>query len=109
MMDLAREAVRRQPFDHCIRIEEGSVDPLGWRTKYTMKFDGVLGHGVPLSGFTRRWAACDSQPTARFYDGDEQGAARSTGLGSFFLALMGSDRISGISEPSPSLTKVCAP
>jgi hypothetical protein len=43
-MDLAREAVRRQPFGHGIGVEERSIDPLGGCTKYPLKFDGVLGH-----------------------------------------------------------------
>lgn len=45
LMDLAGEAVRRQPFGDGIGIEEGAVDPLGRRTQNAMETEAVGCHG----------------------------------------------------------------
>ena len=44
VVNLAGEAVRRQPFDHGVGIEEGAVDSLRRRTKHTVKPHCVRGH-----------------------------------------------------------------
>jgi hypothetical protein len=62
VMDLAREAVRRQPFCHGIGIEKRSIDPLGWCAKYSLKFDGILGH-CALSFAVCVAVVCDGQST----------------------------------------------
>jgi len=46
VVDLAREAVWREPFHHRVGIEKSSVDLLRWCTNYPVKFDGVLSHGA---------------------------------------------------------------
>jgi hypothetical protein len=78
-MNLAGEAVGRQPFRHGIAVEERSVDPFGWGTKDSVKLNGILGHDAFLLGRCghRAWQA------AGFYDGDEQGDTGSTGPGRF--------------------------
>src|SRR2546422_2435028 len=43
VVNLAREAVRRKPFGHCVCIEECSIDFLGCRTEHSVKPDSV-GH-----------------------------------------------------------------
>src|SRR5215475_9867107 len=43
--NLGGEAVGRKPFDHRVRIEEGTVDPLRCRTQDAVKPDGVGGRG----------------------------------------------------------------
>jgi len=40
VMNLSREAVRREPFNHGVGIEEGSIDPLWRRPEYAMKSYG---------------------------------------------------------------------
>jgi hypothetical protein len=50
MVDLAREAVGRQPFGHGIRIEEGAKNLLRLGSEYTMQTDGISGHDVVLLG-----------------------------------------------------------
>ena len=58
MVDLAREAVGRQPFGHGIRIEEGAKDLLRLGGEDTMQADGISGHdvGTPWpSGGCDKW------------------------------------------------------
>src|SRR2546425_2506597 len=43
VVNLAREAVRRKPFGHCVCIEECSIDFLGRHTEHSVKPDSV-GH-----------------------------------------------------------------
>src|SRR5215216_2506918 len=64
VMDLACEAVWRQPLRHRIGIEERSVDPLGWCAKYPMKFDRVLSHGALLLVCVRQSLRSAGQPRA---------------------------------------------
>src|SRR5436190_22400943 len=49
MVNLAREPVRRKPFDHRVRVEKCSIDLLGRRTQYAMKPDAVCRHHLLLS------------------------------------------------------------
>jgi hypothetical protein len=42
-VNLARKSIRRKPFDHCVCIEECSIDFLGRRTEHSVKPDSV-GH-----------------------------------------------------------------
>jgi hypothetical protein len=44
MMDFAGESIRRKPFAHSLRIEEGSIDLLGCRPENAMELDCVGGH-----------------------------------------------------------------
>jgi hypothetical protein len=47
LMDLAREAVRRQPLGHRVGIEEGAIQAIGGGAQHAVEADGVggLGHG----------------------------------------------------------------
>src|SRR6185295_2934803 len=63
VLDLACEAVRRQPLCHGIGIEERSIDPLRWCTKYPVKLDGVLGHCLFSLLCDGRWAVIGSPPS----------------------------------------------
>src|SRR5439155_21795720 len=49
MVHLAREAVRRKPFGHRIRVDERPIDLLGRRTQHAVKPDGVCRHYLLLS------------------------------------------------------------
>src|SRR2546426_1497157 len=49
MVNLAREPVRRKPFDHRVRVEKCPIHLLGRRTQYAMKPDGVCRHHLLLS------------------------------------------------------------
>src|SRR5215831_12950743 len=44
LVNLAREAVRRKPLDHCICIEERPIDLLGRRAEHSVMPDGICGH-----------------------------------------------------------------
>jgi hypothetical protein len=46
MVDLAGEAVGRQPFGHGIRIEEGAKDLLRLGGEDAMQTNGISGHDV---------------------------------------------------------------
>src|ERR1041384_2757004 len=63
LVDLAGESMRRHPLGHRIAIEERSVNPLGWGTKYAVKFDGVFSHGALLLVVRAAVAATGSQLT----------------------------------------------
>src|SRR5688500_1299738 len=78
LVDLAREAVRRQPFGHRVGIEERSVDPLRWCTKYPVKLDGVLSHCSFL--LVVAYGGRRDTDGRSFYDGDERAELRSTSL-----------------------------
>jgi hypothetical protein len=51
MVNLARKAVRRKPFGHCIWIEECAIEFLRRRTEHSVKPDGACGHEY----FSFRW------------------------------------------------------
>jgi hypothetical protein len=53
MVNLAREAVRRQPFDHRVRVKKRSVNPVGRRAKDSMKTNRVR-HRLLLNGMSCR-------------------------------------------------------
>src|SRR4029453_8613546 len=44
VVNLARKAVRREPFGHCVWIEERPIDFLRRRTGHSVKLDGCWGH-----------------------------------------------------------------
>jgi hypothetical protein len=46
VVDTAGEAVRREPFGHCIGIEERAIHPLGRRPKHSVKLDTAIRHDV---------------------------------------------------------------
>src|SRR6185436_14486785 len=66
MVALAREAVRRKPFGHCVWIEERPIDFLGRRTEHTVEPDGVCRHMVsPLQVTTPRGTPRSGARSAR--------------------------------------------
>jgi hypothetical protein len=48
VVNLARKAVWREPFGHCVWIEERSIDFLRRRTEHSVKLDGRCGHNFLL-------------------------------------------------------------
>ncbi len=46
MVDLAGEAVRREPLDHRVGVQERAIDALRRRSQHSVKSDGAGSHGV---------------------------------------------------------------